>query len=144
MNCLTLLEKASKLPLGHYDKAKAREAVDKEYDACHKQSAILNKKYKFKYIIEPQEAFDLCWNICDSIGQKKLKKIVVKSKDVSPFAGAHYTRGEIHFPYNYITISTLLHELTHHFCQMGGHGKEFMEMQELVYEIASLDKSLKS
>ena len=130
--------------MGHYAKKEAQEAVDREYSACHAQASLLMKKHRIKKrSFEPQEAFNLCWNICDVLGHKKLKKLVLRSPDVSNFAGAHYTKGEIHFPYNYIHTTTLLHELAHHLCYYGRHGKEFMEMQELVYEAAmNCDKAL--
>ncbi len=139
-NWIALAEKASKLPLGHYAKVEAREAVDQEYSACRKQSGTLIKKHKIKIrYIDPQDAMDLCLSLCSFLGSNPLKCIVIKSKDVSPFAGAHYCRGEIHFPHEYIHISTLLHELTHHFCRDShytGHGNVFMELQELVYQAA--------
>ena len=139
MNCLTLLEKTSKLPIGHYGKKEAQEAVDNVYKACHEQARDLIKKHKIKKkYFEPQEAFDFCAEICNSLGHKQLNKIVLRSPDVSEFAAAHYKNKEIHFKYTAICISVLLHELTHHLCHKyyAEHGKLFLEMQELAYECA--------
>lgn len=137
MNLDAILDKADKLPLGHYGKKAAQAIVDLEYDACHKQAQALVKKHKIsKHYFEPQEAFDLCLAICAALGHRPLKHIVIRSDKVSKHASAHYSRREIHFPHNYIHTTTLLHELAHHLCRGGGHGKEFCEIQELVYEAA--------
>lgn len=133
---MTLAKQAKGLPQGHYAHREAKAAASKEYDACHEQAQALMKKHKIKKrSFEPQEAFDFCLEICEMLGAKPLKKIVLRSPEVSEFAEAHCSRGEMHFKYNWIATSTLFHELTHHLGQHN-HGKGFCEIQELVYETA--------
>ena len=135
----TLLKEAKSLPLGHIKHKEAEAAVDREYKACHDQAKELYKKHGIKkWSMTPQQGFNLCVDICAALGQKPLRKLVMRSPDVKEFTGAHYTRGEIHFPSNWLDTQTLLHELSHHLAPHSGHGKGFMEMQELAYETAIL------
>lgn len=138
--CLDKLQKAKSLPLGHYGLAEAYELVEIEYGACREQERKLLKQYKFKNrYFELQEAANLCGAICSAIGHKQIKRVVIRSKEIHPCAGAEYnsSKKEIHFPHSTIHLSSLLHELAHHFDPHAGHGTRFMEMQELVYEIAN-------
>jgi hypothetical protein len=141
VSLLAKLAESQKLPLGHYGRKEAQEAVDKEYHACHEQVKVLVKQYRIKKrYFEPQEAVDFCAEMCERLGSKPLKYIVIRSKDVGPCVGAHYDYGTIHFPHNYIQTSTLLHELTHHLAvesHYHGHGKIFLELQALLYEAAA-------
>jgi hypothetical protein len=132
----TLAKKAKGLPLGHYAHKEAQAAASAEYDACHEQAKALRKKHNIRLReFKPQEAFDFCLEICKALGSRPIKQIVLRSKEVSEFAFAHCGRGEIHFKYSNVWLDTLFHELTHHL-GAGSHGKNFCEIQELVYEAA--------
>lgn len=135
---LTRLKKAQELPPGHVERRKAREQVDKVYEACHRQmrawERTLKRKYrKYRWFKKVEDGKAFCDFICDEVGQKHIKCIVPSSPDLRYGAGAHYHKGEIHFCSSYMSLSTMIHELVHH-CGCFGHGKDFCEIQELLCE----------
>jgi len=130
--------KASKnLPLGHVDRKKAQAAVDKIYQQCREVEKKWIKPFKkFKAPRTGQEAIKFCNNLCRMLGQKTLKAIVLQSNELHSEAGAHYDRRQvaIHFPHKWISFHTLMHELAHHFGP-SGHGQDFCDTLDLLYEI---------
>lgn len=140
MGVFNRLAAARKLPPGHYDLAKAEKAVAAIYARCQKQeSKWWDKKKKsvrkrFSNF-DHAEAVEFCNYICDSIGQRRIRKLVFHSPDVHSEAGGHWCRNEIHLKRGWCTPRFLIHELTHH-CGAMDHGDEFCELELLLFEVA--------
>jgi hypothetical protein len=146
INLFKRLEEASKLPLGHYEKKKAEEDVIKEYFLCHKKEVEIARFFKKKrgwFDNKVQEAANFCGFLCEEIGSKKIKTLVINSDKVPLFSGGCYntwTR-EIYFPDGYLPIYLLIHETSHHIQHIERiegsiHGEEFVEIEQMLFEIA--------
>jgi len=127
------LKLAKNLPEGHSDKKKAQQAVTKEYSLSSQIERKWRKRFDLK-IENPQHALNICNQICDMLGEKRLKRIVISSPEVHECAGAHYSQREIHFKWNYISLQTLIHELAHHFGH-NGHGKAFCDTSNFLFGV---------
>ncbi|MFW6122043.1 MAG: hypothetical protein ACOC80_14265 [Petrotogales bacterium] len=120
------------LPLGHIDRYKAVKALRNEY-RCHKVEKFWNKKRgksnKKIHKMSASEILQFCNKICDEFGYRRLKRIVIRSKEVyeRENVGGFYRYNEIHVGYPSFTV--ILHELAHHFQKNvrfdGSHGKKF-------------------
>jgi hypothetical protein len=127
-------EESKKLPLGHYERKRAKERVDKIYRRCHEQEASWEKRLK-RYLpkdsLTLKQARKLVDKVCEALHIRRIRRIVIKSCEVPAGAGACYFRGEIHFPSSYIRFSSLMHELSH--VEVYDHGDDFLEVEELVF-----------
>ena len=137
MNALKRLKESKTLPPGHIERKKARQSVDKIYNRCLDIAYKWRKRFRKKYpnVTNAKHALAICHTICDAVGERRIKKIVVNSSDVV-LGAAHYYKNEIHFANRWIDLCTLIHELTHHFPNCHGHGDEFCEMLDFLFEVA--------
>ena len=140
---LKRLEEAGWLPLGHYERKEAQEAVNKEYALIHSLERELKPMLPVQYVDTLQEAATFCYKLCTAIGSRPVKKLVVSTRIVPRTASACYVPWEkaIHFNYRCFHISTLIHETAHHVHfveQYGGemHGREYCEIVKLLYDVA--------
>lgn len=129
------LAETKKLPLGHIDRKKAQEAVDKVYNRCHEIACKWHKRFgnKVPRFDTAQQALAFCNRLCDELGENKVKAIVVDAETVG-HAGAcyNYQKKTIFFPYAYFSFTTLIHELTHHF-KASGHDDKFCEILDFIF-----------
>lgn len=90
-------------------------------------------------MIDASLAVKLIGYLVKTLKVKRLKRIILNSPEAKSLGGM-YVDKEIHLPGEWIRTSTLLHEFTHHVCQVekysDGHGPKFCEMLELVYQAA--------
>lgn len=124
------------LPPGHVDRVNVQKMLEKEYGAC----IVIERKWRKRLnpkIQTAKDALKYCNDICDLLGERRIKKVVVNSEDVKGWAGAHYSNKEIHFKFDWISFTELIHELAHHFNKHGSsHGKEYCEMLEFIFKVA--------
>ena len=127
-----------------FDREKADKLLENEYKDCHNLEKGLSKKFKKRSFDNVQEAANFCGFLCHSLGTKPIKKPVINSKEVTR-GGGHYCpmTKEIHLISSYMHINTLIHETAHHIFYREGylgasHGKEFMEIEEMLYEAAKM------
>lgn len=140
------LQKANKLPEGHYEKAKAELAMNKEYEKSRAQEMEFQRKLpkRFRGIIEPRLAEKVVSELCSMIGTRE-PKMVFESKAVHPLAAAHCGWKELHFKYQPMLI-TIIHELAHHVisqehnrvCFSSGlsgeiHGERFLWTEQFLF-----------
>jgi len=142
MNVLERLAKAKQLPMGHYERTNAKKAVEAEYAACHKQELDWESRLSVTRFDDIQKAVDFCYWLCASIGSRPIRRLVVNSPDVK-VGMAHYDANtkSIHFKYNWLTTAVLVHETAHHIKWVeryrgDSHGKEFLEIEKLLFEVA--------
>jgi hypothetical protein len=126
--------KIKALPEGHIDKRKLEKVFDKEYGSCREVERKWAKRLNPRFF-SAQQALTFCNQICDQLGEQKLRKVVLNSPDVKDYAGGHYCNREIHFKYDWITFTSLMHELTHHFGEYS-HGKSFCDMENFLFKVA--------
>ena len=98
MNALKRLKESKTLPPGHIERKKARQSVDKIYNRCLDIAYKWRKRFRKKYpnVTNAKHALAICHTICDAVGERRIKKIVVNSSDVV-LGAAHYYKNEIHF-----------------------------------------------
>lgn len=144
MSILEEYNKSLKLPIGHYDRKKAKEKLDREYEECFSQERELVKRLK-NPSIPKDKILALCDFVCDTLSVRRIKSVVLRSNRITPGAAGEYHPSDrtIHFPYNFARTITLIHELSHHIVGMergfsygGMHGKGFLEAELLVFETA--------
>lgn len=123
------------LPVGHVDRFKSKEALRNEY-RCHAVESFWNKKRGWKhnkksFRMSAVELLQFCNILCNEFGYRRLKRIVINSKEAKEkHCGGFYRHNEIHIASKYVKYSVLLHELAHHFQRVdsvwdGTHGKRF-------------------
>ncbi len=135
------LAKAEKLPLGHYGRKEAEDLVAEEYRLCRAFEGKFSWKSRY---IKVCDIGRIIGKICFALGINPPKRVILESDEVHSHAGAHYSSWskEIHFPSKWVGTTTLLHELSHHvkyvgkFYGRGDHGPEFVEAEELVFQVA--------
>ena len=134
-------ERTRTLPLGHIERTAAEKALDQEYEACHKLERAWFRKLpkklrKFSTLPNVSVAQELVDHLCDSLGQTRIRQIVLGSPEVRSGAAAHYSRGEIHFKWGTAGVSllTLIHETAHHF-GVSNHGPRFLEVETILFEV---------
>jgi hypothetical protein len=137
---LERLQQAQKLPLGHIERKKAQEAVEEVYGPCQKIESKWAKRLSRKHIlffVDPRNALSICLQLCEMTGTKPLKKIIFNSQDVSSCAGAHYDflEKEIHLKWNFCSLTTLIHELTHHIERRDVHGELFQWTENYLFSL---------
>lgn len=136
---LERLCRSRKLPLGHVERKRAEEAVDREYQSVREQEQVFNKRLpkKFRGKQEPEKIRKLITSLCFLTGTKE-PKLCFNSTKVHCLAGAHYCQKEIHFKWE-ASIKTAIHELTHHInymdCSCCGHGKEFLAVEQILFDV---------
>jgi hypothetical protein len=135
MSKLYLLKKTKHLPPGHIDKKRAEDAVISEYRKCSEIAFKWRKRFDLK-IQSPAHALRFCNEICDMLGEPRLKEIVVNSSEVDECAGAHYSNRSIHFKWDWIYFPTLMHELAHHFSKWSGHGPDYCNALDFLFKVA--------
>jgi hypothetical protein len=129
------LAKTKHLPPGHVDKAKAEKAIKKEYEKCFNIERKWCKRFHYRFCTVAN-ALQFCNEICYSLGERRLKGLVINSPEVGEFAAAHYYNRCIHFKYGFpIYIGTLMHELAHHF-ECYSHGEKFCEVLDFLFQMA--------
>jgi len=146
MRPLERLEKTWNLPLGHYDRTAAEEAVEREYEKCKLIELAwmkrLGKKRKHLNYLSLNDACKLVYDICHALGYRCPSRLILRSKEVPPMAAACYLVGrrEIHFVFTAISVRILIHELTHHvlhedkkLCHT--HGSEFCDYEMILIEV---------
>jgi len=146
MGAVSLLEDyedSKKLPLGHYGRKEAKEAVDREYELCRQVEARwmkrLRKRLSNRFPIAQTEVWAPLWaeKLCRSIGSKPPKQVLF---NCPAYAGGMYLpvkKTVLLKPY--ASISTLVHELAHHICHIEGffranHGEKFIWAEEVLFE----------
>lgn len=136
--------KSKKLPLGHYDRKKAEEALNKEYHCCSEENKKWMKKIPKKHqFLNKQQSINLIWKICNQLGIKCLKKVYFNSQELELYTVGHYNSFDksIHLAYKEtIPISLLIHELAHHVKsveKISGtiHGEGFVWVQNFLFEV---------
>ncbi len=131
-------EYSKTLPPGHVDRELFSREVREIYSACGEIEKKWRRRFRKKlprYSLE--EAIAFCQKMCEMLGERPIRAIVLKSPDVKTWASAHYNgRKEIHFKWDTIHFDVLVHELTHHFSPDSSHGKDFCDMEEFLFGIA--------
>lgn len=145
MNMFDRLQEANKLPLGHYERTKAREAIDEEYAACQEQERKLMRSIPKKvrrYSIDPRKAKWIVDELCDLSGMRRIRGIIFSSEEVHRYSAAHYNpaKKEIHVGWQTVGVRTLLHELAHHFkiedrMPGGMHGESFLWCERFIFDL---------
>lgn len=127
---------AKSLPLGHVGRRHSREAVESVYSQSHELARVWTRRIPRKFrLVKGQEAFDFCNLLCEMLGERKIRCLVLNSEEVPDGAAAIYRRREIHFSGRYICLGTLLHELAHHF-GVRSHGEEFCWHLDFLFRVA--------
>ncbi len=90
MDLLGNLEKAMQLPLGHYGRDQAKNAVTAEYKQCHDLERVWAERFPVRIFDSLQEAANFCHWLCVSIGSRPVRKVVRYSPAVHRMASAHY------------------------------------------------------
>lgn len=133
---LRKLKKTQHLPPGHIAKKAAEEAVNREYANCLE---IQNKWCKrFNPNFTPQQALQFCNELCEMLGERRLKEIIIYSPEVEDVAHAHYDgqSRSIHFKWHYIDFGVLMHELAHHFKDCYRHDKYYCWTLDFLFRMA--------
>jgi hypothetical protein len=140
---------SQRLPLGHYERKAAREAVAAEYEHSDK---IENQFWKNQSYANRWIKFDatitLCNTLCDMLHVRRLKYV---KRNISGVFD-HYMGGErtiyivVLTPYSSgrlrqesCSVRVLLHELAHHVVRMekgliGRHNRDFLWVEELLFD----------
>jgi hypothetical protein len=134
MNIFKKFEKTKHLPPGHVDKINLEKAITKEYSLCGEIERKWAKRFKYKFE-SGSHALEFCNQICKTLGERSVLKLVLSSPDVKEYASAHYTNREIHFKSDWISLTTLIHELTHHFGDYT-HGESFCQLENFLFSVA--------
>ena len=122
---------------GHYDIRKYAAVLEEEYSGAYRVETEGMRGLPHK--ISPSDACKLASKLAALLHVKRLKQIILNSAVAYGCAGA-YENGAIHFPDEAIFTATFLHEFGHHVCYVErwriGHGKEYCEALELVFQAA--------
>ena len=148
MAAATLLERLAesrKLPLGHYDRVLAKEAVDREYADCHKQEAEWYRKIPrmFRVLRTREQVLSLAWHLCNDSGITQIRLMHFASKECKSFVSAHYNprTKSVHFAHDVpMQITLVVHEVCHHVSieesRYYGHGERFCWNERYLFGIA--------
>ena len=136
------LQKSLSLPLGHYERKEAKEALQAEYSACWEMERKWHKQLKRKRVASFIALAD--WNtywlrsLCSSLGERSYPYAVLTEL---PFAvGGRYTpprKLEIAYPNPPATL--MIHELAHYVCahnnmrRGGPHGEDFLIVEDMLF-----------
>jgi len=130
---------SQRLPLGHYERKAAQEAVAAEYAHSDK---IENQFWKNQSYANCRIKFDatitLCNTLCDMLHVRRLKYV---KRNISGVFD-HYMGGErtiyIIVHNEVCSVRILLHELAHHVVGMEGligmHNRDFLWVEELLFD----------
>lgn len=124
------------LPRGHYGRMDAENALKAEYDQSHTRLNAWRKKTHLYTSLTPENAIKLVNTVAFNLGEprKIVRHIELYSRDVVPWAHAHYSRWgkTISFKGGYIDLGSLIHEATHFYAS--DHDDKFCDMQDLLME----------
>lgn len=132
------LAKSRSLPPGHIDKKKAEIHVATIYAACGKVERLWSRRFSrtnFRHIFDTTNAKAFCDQICDMLGERRLKAVLFNVK-VPEGSGGVYTQREVRFPYICCCITELIHELAHHFDTSCSHNQSFCEVEDFLLRVA--------
>lgn len=127
------------LPPGHVGRKAYQDKIRAIYSDCAEIENVWAKHFGRKLPrYDAEEALEFCNRMCDALGQRPIRKVVVSSVAVAEGNAAHYDVAprEIHFRYGSIYFPYLVHELTHHFDRSFGHGKDFCDMERFLFGVA--------
>lgn len=128
-----------KLPPGHVDRRSYSNKIRAIYSDCADIERTWAKHFGKKLPrFDANQALTFCNQMCDALGQRPLRAVIVSSPDVKEEWAAHYDprAKEIHIRYGSIYFTILIHELTHHFDRSFGHGKDFCDMEQFLFGVA--------
>ena len=106
-----------------------------EYNLCHKVERKWYKLFKTNCFYCPQEAKNFCNKICGKLGYWKINNVKFQRKGIKCGIEAYYDNFNIYTPFENIYIDVLIHELTHHFGELG-HGKSFCKRENFLFSVA--------
>ncbi len=132
------LVRSRSLPPGHTDKKKAEIQVAKIYAACREVENLWARRFirtNFQRVFDSTNAKAFCDQICDMLGERRLKAVLFKA-EVPKGSGGTYTQREIRFPGTSCWYIELIHELSHHFDSSCSHGQSFCEVEDFLFRVA--------
>lgn len=125
------LVESRKLPPGHIGRKTARARVDSIYAACREVERHWGKKLK-KYARRvdwtPERVRALYDYLTDHFGAKQIREI---NWGVPQNGGAYYRAGTVNFRWMSADLTTIIHELAHHWAP--GHGQSFLAREEMLF-----------
>ena len=126
---------AQNLPRGHYLIKKTQEDVNKIYSQCRtierKWLKRFHKKFQYLSANHIRELYDY---LCELLGEQKVKEIICDKSQLDSGTSGHYNfqKKKVYFYDAPVCLSTIIHELTHHF-GIRGHGDDFCEIEQLLF-----------
>lgn len=128
------------LPLGHYDRTKAQETMEKEYKECRK----VESQFRLPGILRIETLGKFTKELLESLGIKRIKRITLNSPKAYT-AGEYISREKEIKLYSdgIILTRVFLHEIAHHVVYQENaletaHGKLFCEMEKLIFQSAMI------
>lgn len=128
------------LPEGHVERIHAKQALEQEYERCHRIEQFWRRRLPDRYTprLDSEEKIVYMANlVCDALGIPRVRVRCNVSEVFQSGADAWCRYGKIdtiEIAGSVFGFSGLVHEITHH-CGVSGHGQQFCEMLNTIFAL---------
>lgn len=130
--------KSQSLPLGHYARKHAKEAVRVEYSECMAAEDAFWAQYKGDRVIPFDNTITLANKLCDFLRVRRVRN-VYETKEAYQYYDYMQRSIYLNVYVGRCCIRPLIHELAHHVamaeCRYSGHHGDFLWVEQMLFDV---------